>query len=194
MLNNKAAHEHDQSLLWYTACISDTIFKPLYEFAQKRNLFGYTGTLQEVAHWAHDFFDTYHHRFEDWDEFEESESNIYNSSSWDDFLTCWADDRLEKFKQQYSHVPDLRDRGYFHHAGVKTAKLVVVIKHQRLSAIYSNRPIQYAQLLCNWTEQVPFHLAGFFDADTQADQLYTLFDADDPNQSSVREQLRIHGF
>jgi hypothetical protein len=194
MVENKPAYDNDRSLLLYTACIADTILQPLYHFIQRRNLFGYVDTLHEITRWAIEFHKDYRQHMLNWDEFEESELNIYNCTSWDDFLRCWANDQFEKFKLPYKKCGDPLKSGSLHYGGAKSGKLVIVINRNELSAVYSNIPVQVAHLVSDKTQAIPFRLVEFLNSDTLADQLYTLFDSDDPNQSSVRELLRIHGF
>ena len=194
MLNDTPVNEQDQCLLLYTACIADTILQPLFQFVQRRGLFGYIDTLREIVGWAARFHNAYQQHLSDWDEFEESELNIYNSRSWDEFLTCWANDRLKEFETQHGKRPNPLTHGNLHFSGAKATRLIIVIKAGQLSAVYSNREVQVAHLISSNSEPIPFHAIEFFNADTLADKLYTLFDAADPNQSSVRELLRKHGF
>lgn len=194
MVQNIPSYDHDRSLLLYTACIADAIFQPLYHFVQRKDLFGYVDTLHEIARWAIEFHNHYRQLMLNWDEFEESELNIYNCTSWDDFLLCWANDRLEKFKEPYKKYGDPLKSGSLHHGGSKSCKLVVVIDGNKLSAVYSDMPVQVAHLVSDKTQAIPFRLVEFLNSDTLAGQLYTLFDPEDPNQSSVRELLRRHGF
>lgn len=189
-----AAQEIDQSLLLYTACIADTILQPFYQFVLRRSLLGYIDTLREISRWAIEFHNNYSGLLSDWDEFEESEFNIYNSSSWDEFLIHWANDRLKKFKGQYGNINDPLNYENLQHGGAKAAKIVIVVNKRNLSAVYSNVHIQVAHLVADNSDDIPFRLIGFFNADTFADRLYTLFDQDDANQSSVRELLRKHDF
>lgn len=181
-------------MLLYTACIADIILQPLYRFVQRRNLFAYIDMLHEITGWAIEFHYDYHHHLTDWDEFEESKMNIYNSSSWDEFLIFWANDRFKKFKTRFGMTGDHLNSGNLQHAGAKAAKLVIVTNNNRLSSIYSNVHIQVAHLVADDSKGIPFHLAGFFNADTLADQLYTFFDKEDASQSFVRELLRKHNF
>jgi hypothetical protein len=55
MLQNIPAYDHDRLLLLYTACIADAILQPLYQFIQRKNLYGYVDTLHEIARWAIEF-------------------------------------------------------------------------------------------------------------------------------------------
>jgi hypothetical protein len=194
MVQNISAFDHDHTLLLYTACIADAILKPLYHFIHRRNLFGYVDTLHEIASWAIQFHNDYRQHMLNWDEFEESDFNIYNSTSWDDFLICWANDQFEKFKASYKKCGDPLKSDGLYHGGSKACKLVVVIEGNKLSAVYSDIPVQVAHLVSEKTQAIPFRLVEFLDSDTLADRLYTLFDPEDPNQSSVRELLRTHGF
>jgi hypothetical protein len=194
MVQNIPAYDHDRSLLLYTACIADAILQPLYHFIQRKDLLGYVDTLNEIARWAIEFHNDYCQHMLNWDEFEESELNIYNCTCWDDFLICWANEKFEKFKLPYKRCGDPLKSGSIHHGGSKSGKLVIVINGDKLSAVYSNVPVQVAHLVSDKTQVIPFRLVEFLNADTLADQLYTLFDREDPNQSSVRELLRRHGF
>jgi hypothetical protein len=194
MLEKIPTQETDRSLLLYTACIADTILQPLYYFIQRRNFLGYIDALHEIARWASEFYNEYHHLFSDWDEFEESELNVYNSSSWDEFLIFWANDRLKKFKSLYRTTGDPLNFRNLQHGGAKAAKLVIVINNNKLSAVYSNIHVQVAHLVADNSAAIPFRLIGFFNADALADHLYTLFDQEDGNQSSIRELLRKHSF
>ena len=194
MVEKIPAQETDRSLLPYTACIADTILQPLYHFVQRRNLLGYIDILHEISRWAIEFHNNYSNLLSDWDEFEESELNIYNCSSWNDFLVFWANDRLKIFKASYGTTSDPLNSGNLQHGGAKAAKLIIVINNDKLSAVYSNVHIQVAHLVSDSSEAIPLRLIEFFNADTLADRLYTLFDQEDANQSSVRELLRKHSF
>jgi hypothetical protein len=81
MVQNIPAFDRYRTLLLYTACIADAILKPLYHFIHHRNLFGYVDTLHEIALWAIEFHNDYRQHILNWDEFEESDLNIYNSTS-----------------------------------------------------------------------------------------------------------------
>lgn len=183
-----------QSLLLYVACIADTILQPLYQFVQGWNLLGYIDVLYEISRWAFEFHNDYPNLISDWDEFEESELNIYNSTSWDDFLVFWTNDRFKTFKDSYGTTNDPLNYNNLQHGGAKAAKLIIHINKGNLSAVYSNVHIQVAHLVSDNSAAIPFRLIGFFNSDTFADRLYTLFDQEDANQSSIRELLRKHNF
>src|SRR5690349_16000782 len=169
MVENISAQETDRSVLLYTACIADSILQPLYHFVQRRSLLNYIDILHEITGWALEFHNNYPNLITDWDDFEESELNIYNSSSWDDFLICWANDRLKIFKAPFGRIGDPLNSGNLQHGGAKAAKLVIVINNNLLSAVYSNVHIQVAHLVCDNSAAIPFRLIGFFNADTLAD-------------------------
>ena len=82
------------------ACLADNFLKPLYDFCSKHNLHGYIGTLNVVSEWAHDFYDIYNEKIADWESFESSGDNIYESIAWDDFVISWGRDLLEKFLKE----------------------------------------------------------------------------------------------
>jgi hypothetical protein len=77
----------------YATCLADNWLKELYEKSGK----GYISALDEITAWAHEFYHSYYEKLKDWDSFEESDSNIYKSACWDDFLIEWGKDRLAKY-------------------------------------------------------------------------------------------------
>src|SRR6478735_11089398 len=65
------------------ACLSDNYLTILYDFCNGRNLFGYIGCLSEISDWSHEFYREYYEKMTKWENFEESEENIYNAVGWD---------------------------------------------------------------------------------------------------------------
>lgn len=58
-----------------SACISDTILKSLYDHVKS-----YIDALDIICEWTKEFYAQYYLKMKDWDSFEESVDNIYNSS------------------------------------------------------------------------------------------------------------------
>jgi len=83
------------------ACLSDNYLKILYDFCNGRNLFGYIGCLSEISDWSHEFYREYYDKMNEWEVFEESDDNIYNAVSWDDFLIEWGFNRFKKFLDEH---------------------------------------------------------------------------------------------
>jgi len=83
------------------ACLSDNYLKILYDFCSKRNLIGYIGCLSEISDWSHEFYREYYDKMTEWEDFEESDDNIYNAVGWDDFLIEWGYDRIKRFLDEH---------------------------------------------------------------------------------------------
>jgi hypothetical protein len=177
-----------------SACMADTILKPLYDYVSERNLHGYIGTLDIICQWAKEFYQQYYSKMKEWDSFEESEDNIYNSMCWDDFLIDWTNERFKKFKDDNEQIAFIEssERQFF--GSSKTPKLIIVIKHHNLSAVYSNIPIEFAQINYDDANIASCPVVGVFDADTIAQDLITLFDQNDPQQQAIQEELINQGF
>lgn len=77
----------------YAACLADNCITDLYEKSGK----GYISALDEITAWAHEFYAKYYEPLKDWEAFETSEANIYNSVCWDDFVIEWGRDRLAAY-------------------------------------------------------------------------------------------------
>ncbi len=121
------------------ACIADTVLRPLSEFGTSRDLFGYAGALEIVAEWAKEFYTLYHAKMEDWDSFEETDENIYNAISWDEFATYWASDRLKIYLSESGSDPLKQFFGCS-----RFPKIIIVIKGSTVAAVYSTTPFQHS--------------------------------------------------
>ncbi|MBI2285150.1 MAG: hypothetical protein HYU71_15670 [Bacteroidetes bacterium] len=77
----------------YAACLADNFMTELYEKSQR----GYIAALDELTAWAHEFYNSYYEKLKDWDSFEQSSDNIYQSACWDDFVIEWGKNRLAKY-------------------------------------------------------------------------------------------------
>ncbi|SRR5258706_15780269 len=87
------------------ACLADNYLKPLNDFCNEKKYFGYIGSLAEISNWAHEFYNGYCHKLNEWDAFEGSEDNIYNAVNWDDFLVAWGYSRLQQFFVESTNMP-----------------------------------------------------------------------------------------
>lgn len=90
------------------ACLTDNFLKPLYNFSNEKNYFGYLGSLAEISDWSHEFYDEYGLSLNDWESFQSSGKNIYKSPNWNDFLVAWGTERIREFFARNIHQP-----GYF---------------------------------------------------------------------------------
>jgi hypothetical protein len=88
------------------ACLADNFLKPLNNFCTEKKYLGYIGNLAEISDWAHEFYDAYCQKLDNWDAFENSEDNKYASASWDDFLVAWGYGRLQQFFAQHAGLPE----------------------------------------------------------------------------------------
>lgn len=176
-----------------SACIADTILKPLYDYVNSRNENGYIGSLDIVCQWAKEFYQQYYSKMTDWDSFEESEDNVYNSMCWDDFLMDWTNDRFKRFKAD-NEKTQLPCSDHQFYGSSKVPKLIISIKHQTVSSVYSNMPVQFARVDYDDPEISNCPLVGIFEADSIASDLITLFDQNDPQQQAIQEALIAEGF
>ncbi|MEP7377607.1 MAG: hypothetical protein ABI675_29655 [Chitinophagaceae bacterium] len=83
------------------ACLSDNYMLELYEFLRPLGK-GYADALGQIAIWSHDFYNAYYEKMKRWEDFEDSEDNIYKAIDWDSFLIEWGNDKLLEFKAQHS--------------------------------------------------------------------------------------------
>jgi len=90
------------------ACLTDNFLKPLYDFSNEKNYFGYLGSLAEISDWSHEFYNEYYHTLEDWEAFQDSKENVYKAINWNDFLIAWGHERIRQFFDQNTSQP-----GYF---------------------------------------------------------------------------------
>jgi hypothetical protein len=88
------------------ACLADNFLKPLNDFCNEKRYLGYVGTLAEISDWAHEFYDAYCNKLDNWDTFENSEDNKYTPTNWDDFLVAWGHGRLQQFFAQHIGRPE----------------------------------------------------------------------------------------
>jgi len=82
------------------SCLSDNFVKPLFDFRGERKYSGYVKSLAEILIWSHEFYKKYYHILIDWETFEKSKDNIYNSTNWNDFLVAWGHKRMNQFFAQ----------------------------------------------------------------------------------------------
>jgi hypothetical protein len=172
-----------------SACMADAILKPLYD-----HINSYMNALDTICQWAKEFYHQYYLKMKDWDFFEESEDNIFNSVCWDDFLIDWTNNRFKKFKTENLQISFIRSSDLQFYGSSKTPKLIIVIKQHNLSAVYSNTPIVFAQIDYDNPEIASCPLVGIYEADTITQDLIKLFDANDPQQQAIQEELISHGF
>lgn len=200
MINNNNRHHinlnvvNTDEIIRISACMSDTILKPLYEFVNRRNMNGYIGALDIICQWAKEFYQQYYSKMKDWDSFEESADNVYNSMCWDDFLIDWTNDRFKKFKSETDLILPGKSTDQQFYASSKIPRLIIVIKNHTVSSVYSNKPVQIARVDYDDPSINKCPLVGIFEADTIADDLVTVFDSDDPQQRAIQEELISHGF
>lgn len=176
-------HVDVDSICRFTACIADTILKPLFELALNRDLYGYAEVLEIVSEWAKEFYVQYYEKLKDWDAFEESKENIYNAISWDDFATNWANQRFQKFKSQLGS-PRIAKKWF---ANTKMPKIIIVHKGQIVSSVYSTIPIVYAVI--DFNEKGEFTIRTS-ESDSVANELYSLFDSGEKVDASIIKQLK----
>ena len=180
------SHVNTDRMNCITACLADTILRPLCDFGNSRNLFGYVGALEIVGEWAKEFYTQYYSKMEDWDSFEESEDNIYNAMTWDDFTTYWANDRFKQYKLEFE---DDKLKKFF--GSSSFPKIIIVIKNNTVSSVYSTIPVVYATIDCDSNDQ---YFIETFESDSVADDLCSLFDTDEPMDASIIKQLKQYGF
>lgn len=171
----------------FTACFADTILKPLYDFANRRNLFGYSASLEIVSEWAKEFYAQYYAKFKDWDEFEESEENKYNAVSWDDFASFWVNDRFKKFKSGFPENYTSNES----FANSSVPKIVIIIKNRTVSSVFSSIPVLYAKINCDIKED---YFIRTCESDSVAEDLHSIFESDDPVDADIIQQLNNLGF
>lgn len=199
-MNNNNNHHHvisivnTDEIIKISACISDTIFKPLYDFTNSNSMNGYAGALDIICRWAKEFYQLYYIKMKDWDTFEESEDNIYNSVCWEDFVSDWINEKFKKFKSsalqlEYTETSELQFYG-----NSKTPKLIIKIKHHTISAVYSNTQVEFAHLDFDDPEIQNCPLVGIFEPDSIAHDLVTLFDQNNPQERAIQEELISQGF
>ena len=175
------------TICWITACIADTVLRPLYEFANSRNLFGYQETLKHIGEWSKEFYSIYESKLKDWDTFENSEENIYNSISWDDFATSWVNDRFNKFKQEFERQkPDTNYYGNYSYP-----KVIIVINNNTVASVFSTVPIVYTKIDIEAGNE---YFITTNESDCIAQELCSLFDSDGPVDISIVNKLKQEGF
>jgi hypothetical protein len=192
MKYNKNNHNSDRhvdidSICQITACLTDVILKPLYAFAGRRNLYDYAGVLKIVCAWANEFYNQYHEALKDWDSFEESKQNIYNAMSWDGFTSYWVNDRFKKYKSKFEKKSATKK--WF--ANASTPKIIIVNKNNIVSSVLSTIPIVYAVI--DLDRKGEFFIKTC-ESDSVAEDLCSLFDADEPIDMSIIKQLKHLGY
>ena len=170
-----------------TACLADTILKPLYDFGKCRNLFGYVTALEIVGEWAKEFYAQYYPQINDWDSFEKSEDNIFDAMSWDDFATFWVNDRFKKYKSEFEN-DSFNGKAF---GNSRCPKIIIVIQNNTVSSVYSTIPVVYAKIDCDKNDE---YVNQTYKSDGVSDNLCNLFDTDEPIDVSIIEQLRQFGF
>ena len=172
-----------------SACMADTILKPLYDYVNS-----YLNALDIICHWTKEFYEQYYSKLKNWESFEESEDNIFNSVCWDDFLIDWVSDRFKKFKFQDQQIllSETKDRRFY--GSSKTPRLIIALKHHTLAKVYSNIPVVYAYIDYDNPEFASCRLVGVFKPDTIASDLITLFETNAPQQRAIQEELISCGF
>jgi hypothetical protein len=193
MLMNYTTHNHiiisdvnTDTMNCITACLADTVIRPLYDFGKTRNLFDYVAALEIVGEWAKEFYAQYYPKIDDWDSFEISEDNIFDAMSWDDFATFWVNDRFKKYKSEFENGSSGKAFG-----NSSFPKIIIVIQNNTVSSVYSTIPVVYAKIDCdNNDEQV----SQTYQSDRVSDNLCDLFDTDESLDVSIIEQLKHSGF
>jgi hypothetical protein len=53
--------------------------------------------LDEILHWADEFYALYQGKLNKWEEFRKSGENIFNAMHPDEFIIAWGHNRLKQF-------------------------------------------------------------------------------------------------
>lgn len=83
--------------------LADKFVKPLFDFCNEKNYSVYLKSLDEILNWAYEFYAEYYPKLNDWEAFEGTKDNIFNSINRDDFLMAWGDKRMKQFIAENSN-------------------------------------------------------------------------------------------
>ena len=170
-----------------TACLADTILRSLYDFGNRRSLFGYVAALEILGEWAKEFYAQYHPKLNDWDSFEKSEDNIFDAMSWDDFATYWVNDRFKKYKSEFENASS-NGKSF---GNSSFPKIIIVMQNNTVSSVYSTIPVVYAKIDCDKNDE---YVNQTYESNSVADDLCSFFDTDEALDVSIIKQLRQVGF
>ena len=88
---------HADPITQVTDSLVQNFVKPLYDSCNEKNYFAYVRCLSQIVDWSYEFFVHYSHKMKDWEEFERSRDNIFNSVSPDEFLRAWGQYKIQQF-------------------------------------------------------------------------------------------------
>ena len=94
---NSHPNNHTAQIGEIANLLADNFVKPLYHCCTEKNYYVYIGILTEIINWAHEFYDQYQDKLEDWEAFKKSGDNIYNAATRHEFLVAWGNARANKF-------------------------------------------------------------------------------------------------
>lgn len=91
------SNNEPDSIRRIAVCLADNFVKPLYNCCTEKNYYVYIGILTEIINWAHEFYEQYHDKLNDWEAFKKSGDNIHNAATGHEFLVAWGKARVNKF-------------------------------------------------------------------------------------------------
>ena len=80
-----------------TTCLTENFVKPIYARCGDRNYYTYVLVLDEILHWAEEFYALYRGKLTKWEDFRKSRENIFNANRPDEFIIAWGNNRLKLF-------------------------------------------------------------------------------------------------
>ena len=77
--------------------LAESFVKRLIQLGTERKYDNYAGSLEEILKWSWEFFDFYYDKFQNWKLFQETEENIFNADSPQEFIIAFGHARFIKF-------------------------------------------------------------------------------------------------